>query len=70
MDLLDILLVRKLVEKVNSGDINSPEFQEIIKQLNEKASREEMQAYVHEQIANLPALSSDDILQIIDKGSV
>lgn len=70
MDLFDILLVKKLVEKVNSGDINSPEFQEVVKQLNEKANREEMYAYVEETIANLPALSADDILQIINKGSV
>ena len=29
-----------------------------------------MKAYVSETIANLPALSEDDILKIINKGSV
>ena len=36
MDLFDILLVKKLIGKVNSGDITSPEAQEIMKQLEEK----------------------------------
>ena len=40
MDLFDILLVKKLIGKVNSGDITSPEVQEIMKQLEEKASRD------------------------------
>jgi hypothetical protein len=70
MDLFDILLVKKLIGKINSGEITSPEAQIIIKQLEEKASRDEMKAYVAEAIENLPALSSDDILQIINKGSV
>ena len=35
MDLFDILLVKKLIGKINSGDIiNTPEIQEIIKQLD------------------------------------
>lgn len=70
MDLFDILLVKKLIGKINSGDIDSPEVQEIIKKLEEKVSRDEMKTYVTETIGNLPTLSADDILQIINKGSV
>ena len=70
MDLFDILLVKKLIGKISSGEITSPEAQFIIKQLEEKASKDEMKAYVAETIENLPALSADDILQIINKGSV
>ena len=65
MDLFDILLVKKLIGKVNSGDITSPEVQEIMKQLEEKASRDEMKAYVDSSIANLPALSEEEILEIL-----
>ena len=64
MDLFDILLVKKLIGKINSGEITSPEVQIIIKQLEEKASKDEMRAYVTETIKNLPALSSDDILNL------
>ena len=70
MDLFDILLVKKLIGKINSGEIDTPEMQEIIKQLKEKVSQDEMKAYVQETIANLPALSEEDILNIINKGSV
>ena len=65
MDLFDILLVKKLIGKVNSGDITSPEVQEIMKQLEEKAGRDEMKAYVDSSIANLPALSDEEILEIL-----
>lgn len=64
MDLFDILLVKKLIGKISSGEITSPEVQIIIKQLEEKASKDEMKAYVAETIKNLPALSSDDILNL------
>ena len=70
MDLFDILLVKKLIGKVNSGEITSPEAQEIMKQLEEKASRDEMKAYVDSSIANLPALSDEEILEILNKRSV
>lgn len=65
MDLFDILLVKKLIGKINSGEITSPEAQEIMKQLEEKASKDEMKAYVDSSIANLPALSSDEILELL-----
>lgn len=64
MDLFDILLVKKLIGKISSGEITSPEAQVIIKQLEEKAGRDEMKAYVAETIENLPALSLDDILNL------
>ena len=70
MDLFDILLVKKLIGKINSGDIDSPELQEILKKLEEKVNHDEMVAYVQESIANLPALAEEDILNIINKGSV
>ena len=70
MDLFDILLVKKLIGKINSGEIDAPEMQEIIKQLQEKVSQDEMKAYVEETIANLPALTEEDILKIINKRSV
>ena len=70
MDIFDILLVKKLIGKVNSGEITSPEAQEIMKQLEEKASRDEMKAYVDSSIANLPALSDEEILEILNKRSV
>lgn len=64
MDLFDILLVKKLIGKIESGEITSPEAQVIVKQLEEKASKDEMKTYVEETIENLPALSSDDILNL------
>ena len=70
MDLFDILLVKKLVGKAESGEITSPEAQEILKQLEEKASKDEMKAYVDSSIANLPALSDEEILEILNKRSV
>lgn len=39
MDLFDILLIKKLIGKINSGEITSPEAQIIIKQLEEKVSK-------------------------------
>lgn len=67
MDLFDILLVKKLTKKFESGEITSPEAQVIIKQLEEKASKDEMKAYVAETIENLPALSADDIINLTKK---
>ena len=65
MDLFDILLVKKLVEKANSEEITSPELEQIIKQLEEKASKDEMKAYVDSSIKNLPTLSDEEILNIL-----
>lgn len=64
MDLFDILLVRKLIGKINSGDINSPEMQEILKQLEEKVSRDEMKTYVKTSIENLPVISKEEIYEL------
>ena len=61
MDLFDILLVKKLIGKINSGEITSPEIQEIVKQLEEKVSNDEMQAYVQSSIENLPTLNKEEI---------
>lgn len=65
MDLFDILLVKKLLGKINSGEITSTEAQIIMKQLEEKVSNDEMQAYVNSSIENLPVMSQEDILEII-----
>ena len=65
MDLFDILLVKKLVGKVNSGEITSPETEQIMKLLEEKASKDEMKAYVNSSIKNLPTLSGEEILNIL-----
>ena len=35
MDLFDILLVKKLIGKINSGEIDTPEMQELFKKLEE-----------------------------------
>ena len=70
IDLFDILLVKKLIGKINSGDIDSPELQEILKQLEEKITYAEMTEYVQTSIADLPSLTEEDILNIINKGSV
>ena len=64
MDLFDILLVRKLIGKINSGDINSPEMQEILKQLEEKVSRDEMETYVKTSIENLPVMNKEEIYEL------
>lgn len=64
MDLFDILLVRKLIGKINSGDINSPEMQEILKQLEEKVSRDEMKTYVKTSIENLPVMNKEEIYEL------
>lgn len=65
MDLFDILLIKKLVGKINSGDVSSPEFQEVLKQLEEKVSQTEMEAYVQTSIENLPTLSGEEILNLL-----
>ena len=65
MDLFDILLVKKLIGKINSGEITSPEAQEIIKQLEEKVSNDEMKAYVQSSIENLPTLNKEEILELL-----
>ena len=65
MDFFDILLVKKLLSKINSGEDAGPEIQEIVKQLEEKVSRDEMQASIESSIANLPTLSQDDLLNIL-----
>jgi uncharacterized membrane protein YebE (DUF533 family) len=70
MDLFDILLVKKLIGKANSGEITSPEAQEILKQLEEKASKDEVKAYVDSSIANLPALSEEEIINLTKQRSV
>lgn len=72
MDLFDILLVKKLIGKVNSdsGTIPDEELQEIIKQLEEKVTKDEMELYVTTSIENLPVLSEEDILEILNKRSV
>ena len=67
MDLFDIILVKKLIEKLGSGSISpdSPEIQEIIKQLEEKVSQDEMKAYVKSSIENLPTLSDEEIKNLL-----
>lgn len=60
MDLFDILLVKKLVGKINSGETDTPEMQEIIKQLKEKVSQDEMKTYVEETIAAIVANAPED----------
>ena len=65
MDLFDILLVKKLAGKVNSGEITSTEVKQIMKQLEEKASKDEMKAYVDSSIKNLPTLSEEERLNIL-----
>ena len=69
MDLFDIILVKKLIEKLNpgSGSISpdSPEIQEIVKQLEEKVSQDEMKAYVKSSIENLPTLSDEEIKNLL-----
>ena len=60
MDLFDILLVKKLV----SGGVSDGEMQEIIKQLEEKVSKDEMELYVTTSIENLPVLSRDEIINL------
>lgn len=72
MDLFDILLVKKLIGKVNSdsGAITDEELQEILKQLEEKVTKDEMELYVTTSIENIPVLSEEEILEIINKRSV
>ena len=57
MDLFDILLIKKLLGKINSGEVAGPEIQEIVKQLEEKVSHDEMKTYFESSVANLPTLS-------------
>lgn len=64
MDLFDILLVKKLIGKVNSGGTTDEELQEIIKQLEEKVSKDEMKLYVTTSIENLPTLSQEEIINL------
>lgn len=55
MDLFDILLVKKLIGKVSSGGTTDEELQEIIKQLKEKVSKDEMELYVTNTVADAVA---------------
>lgn len=48
MDLLDILFVKKLVGDIEYGEISSSEALAIMKQLEEKISKEELQNYINE----------------------
>lgn len=64
MDLFDILLVKKLIGKVSSGGTTDEELQEIIKQLEEKVSKDEMELYVTTSIENLPTLSQEEIINL------
>lgn len=64
MDLFDILLVKKLIGKVSSGGTTDEELQEIIKQLEEKVSKDEMELYVATSIENLPTLSQEEIINL------
>ena len=54
MDLFDILLIKKLVGKINPGEITSPEIQIILEQLEQKVSEDEMKKYVEGIIENIP----------------
>lgn len=66
MDLFDILLVKKLIGKINSeGEVTDEELQKIIEQLEEKVSRDEMKVYVNSSIENLPTLNEEEILKIL-----
>ena len=64
MDLFDILLVKKLIGKVSSDGTTDKELQEIIEQLKEKVSKDEMELYVTTSIENLPVLSQDEIINL------
>lgn len=64
MDLFDILLVKKLIGKINSDGVSDEEMQEIIKQLEEKVSKDEMELYVTTSIENLPTLSKEEIINL------
>ena len=64
MDLFDILLVKKLIGKVSSDGVIDKELQEIIEQLKEKVSKDEMELYVTSSIENLPVLSRDEIINL------
>ena len=64
MDLFDILLVKKLIGKVNSDGTTDEELQEIIKQLEEKVTKDEMKLYVTTSIENLPTLSEEEIINL------
>ena len=64
MDLFDILLVKKLIGKVSSDGATDKELQEIIEQLKEKVSKDEMELYVTTSIENLPVLSQDEIIKL------
>lgn len=64
MDLFDILLVKKLIGKVSSDGATDKELQEIIEQLKEKVSKDEMELYVTTSIENLPVLSQDEIINL------
>ena len=57
MDLFDILLVKKLIGKIDSDGTSSNEIQEIMRQLKEKVNKEEMELYVTDSLEKIPVLT-------------
>ena len=57
MDLFDILLVKKLIVKIDSDGTSSSEIQEIMRQLKEKVNKEEMELYVTDSLEKIPVLT-------------
>lgn len=62
MNLYDILLLKTLV-KVSGG--GSADLTEIIKELETKVTKEEMEVYVTQTIGELPTISEDELNSIL-----
>ena len=62
MDLYDILLLKTLV-KVSGG--GSADLTEIIKELETKVTKEEMEVYVAQTIDEFPTISEDELNSIL-----
>ena len=64
MDLFDILLVKKLIGKIDSDGTSSNEIQEIMRQLKEKVNKEEMELYVTDSLEKIPVLTQEEIIDL------
>lgn len=62
MNLYDILLLKTLV-KVSGG--GSADLTQIIKELETKVTKEEMEVYVTQTIGELPTISEDELNSIL-----
>lgn len=64
MNLLDLLILKSFIN-FSGEELESEEAQILWKELRQKVSQIEMEAYVQEEIQNLPTISSEELLNLL-----